>query len=123
VRTRGHCVAVWSLAVAPVLIVVTTFASACNPCGNFEGVAASSRAFVGFLPLVLPGIAARAGRSRAALAMLAAYVGPVSAVTPALVTGARTVLEPLGLGSTPGFVVYSIPFAITSAAASLGLRG
>jgi glucan phosphoethanolaminetransferase (alkaline phosphatase superfamily) len=118
---RGDRLAIGALVAAIALWIPATFASACAACGSFDGIAAVARGTVAFAPFWLMLLTALARRLRPALVLLLIASAGMAILTAFLGTTLRSALEPVGLGSAPGFVAYSIPFAITAVAAALGL--
>jgi len=77
---------------------------------------------VAFSPMWLFLISLLAFRFRSALIILAVASTVMVIVTLALGTELRLAFEPVGLSSARGFVIYSIPYAVTAIAAFWGLR-
>jgi hypothetical protein len=120
--TRGATQGIAALVIAAALWIPASFASACNACGEFQGIQALSRGAVAFSPMWLLFLAVVALRVRSFLVLLLLASAAMAAVTAILGTDLRKILEPLGLASATGFVLYSVPFLITAIAAALGLR-
>jgi FtsH-binding integral membrane protein len=121
-QRRASHIALVALVMALGLWIPATFASACDACGEFSGVQAIARMVVAFSPMWLLLVAVLTFRFRSALVILAVASTVMALVTFALGTEIRLGFEPLGLSSARGFVVYSIPYAVTAIAAFWGLR-
>jgi hypothetical protein len=120
--TRGATLGIAALIMAVALWIPASFASSCNACGEFQGIQAFSRGAVAFSPMWLLFLAVVALRVRSFLVLLLLTSAAMAVVTAVLGTDLRRILEPLGLASAPGFVIYSVPFLITAIAAGIGLR-
>jgi len=121
-QRRASQIALVALVIALGLWIPASFASACDACGEFSRAQAIARMVVAFSPMWLLLIAALAFRFRPALVVLAVASTVMALVTFALGTELRLAFEPLGLSSARGFVVYSIPYAVTAIASFWGLR-
>jgi hypothetical protein len=122
VWARGATQGIAALLVALAMWIPASFASACDTCGEFQGVQALTRAAVAFAPMWLLFLAVVAVRVRSFLVLLLLASAAMVVVTTILGTDLRKILEPLGLASASGFVLYSVPFLITAIAAAVGLR-
>ena len=121
-QVRACQIALVALVAALAMWIPASFASACDACGEFRGVQVVARAVVAFSPMWLLLIAGLAFRFRPALVVLAVASTVMTLVTLALGTDLRRAFESLGLSSATGFVIYSIPYAVTAIACIWGLR-
>jgi hypothetical protein len=104
---------------------VASLLSGCSDpgyCDDFTGPQVVARMIVAFSPMWLLVLAALAFRFRSALVVFAIASLAMAVVTFALYTDLRLALRPLGLSSATGFILYSIPCAVSGIAAYFDLR-